>query len=707
MRKLVASIILLLAAGAAYAQEIRFGQPPIGLAPGRRDGIVVAASRSTYLAIWRDERISPADPRLWASRVTASGIGVDGTGFNITALEQDSDYAVVSEGSNFLVAWTEQHSRVRIVRISAAGEIAPVTTIHVPVDDVALSFNGEQIFLAASRTTGGPFGGGQIHVLLLDREGNALMQPVSLIESIFALAEVEAVLVNGRFRLQWFDDKFGGLRSHMLEPAKLLDGTATRLVVHGSAPEVRPQVLFETVGRDGTPDYYIARVIHNNGKNVVRGIYHDGSSQYSTFTQQLVNDESDNLPYVRPAAAWNGEAFVTAWGAPAGGAGGVRVKFTKPGGSATAKVHELPGGEATSIAVTSVGSTTFVASTRDYPTGTVVEAELLANDETSRTRFVLSAGLPKQALPVAVWRGNHHLLVWREIFGDGARLVTGRLAPEDPTVVRGGNVGPLNVTSDPSIATDGTQALIAFNAGGRLQTVLLDADQNVLETKDLAPAGTTAPTAIWSGSNYVVTWGTPQGISAMRVGLDTQPVVLSTMTTNAAPIVLRHQDRLLFAWNDNEALRGLVRTKALVPQGETLTLVRGKFSAPRGAEGANEVAIAAIEEGILHVVRWSLAGVHVLSAAVDARTTEISGVVARGDGYLVGAGAYTFDVTGAEISKARVTYPFVPPGMPATLLAGAPKTLVVWKRPPQSITEQRMQMVARYALESPRRRGVR
>ncbi|HEX9982034.1 MAG TPA: hypothetical protein VGF69_02105, partial [Thermoanaerobaculia bacterium] len=707
MRKLtfLTLLILFLAAGAAIAQEIRFGQPPVGLAPGRRDGIVVAASRTQYLALWRDERISVNDPRLWASRVTASGIGVDGTGFNVTSLQPDADYDIASDGSSFFVAWTENHNRVRLVAISAGGEITPLTTMDVPAHNVALAWNGEHLFVAASRPAGVPFfEGGQIHVMMLDRAGNLVLKPTSLVESEFVLSHVEAIFVDGRFRLQWFDDKTGGVRSYGLRPAELLNGTATKFVFSGTAAAVRAQdVAFETVGGAGNT-YYIARVAHRDGVNTVVGDYYTQNHQLLWTGSRLVNDESPNLPFVRPATSWNGTAFVTAWAAPAGGPGGLRVSFSKPALPAQS-FHVLPGGEATSMAVTSVGTTTFVASTRDQPAGSWVEAELLSNDETSRTRFMLSAGLPEQALPTGVWRGNHHLLVWREVFGDGARLVTGRLSPGDAAVVRSASLPPMNVTSEPSIATDGSQALIAFNAGGQLQTILIDSDQNVLETKTLASAGTTAPTVIWDGARYVVTWGAPHGILAMRVGLDTQPAVLSPMTTNAAPLLFLDGDRYLFSWTDDTALRGLVVSRALIPQGQPLPLAPGRFSAPHGVQGNGEVAIATIDTGILHLVRWSLAGgIRVLSAAASAR--DIAGVLVDGDGYLVAAGAASYEVRGNAISKARITYPFVPSNMPATVLGGAPKTLVVWKRPPQSATEQRMQMVARYAEESPRRRVV-
>src|SRR5438067_10890718 len=80
---------------------------PLGFAPHDRRNVEVAASDTLALAVWEDDRVDPAAPRIWAARVQRdSGALLDPTGISVARLSSTPGsrlQAVGSDGPDFLV----------------------------------------------------------------------------------------------------------------------------------------------------------------------------------------------------------------------------------------------------------------------------------------------------------------------------------------------------------------------------------------------------------------------------------------------------------------------------------------------------------------------------------------------------------------------------------------------------------------------------
>ena len=106
--------------------EFPIAAHPTGFAPHDRRNIMIAATETMSLAVWEDFRVDPNQPpRIWATRIAnISGKVLDTTGIQIVALPASAGTAlraVATDGTDFLIAWTED-TQLKFVKVNAAGD---------------------------------------------------------------------------------------------------------------------------------------------------------------------------------------------------------------------------------------------------------------------------------------------------------------------------------------------------------------------------------------------------------------------------------------------------------------------------------------------------------------------------------------------------------------------------------------------------------
>jgi hypothetical protein len=92
---------------------------------GDQTGARVAYGGGTWMLAWTDERASSAVSDVYAGRVNSLGLAVDGDGFPVsTEILSQRDPALAFDGSHFLIAWTDERNGREDVyagRVTAGG----------------------------------------------------------------------------------------------------------------------------------------------------------------------------------------------------------------------------------------------------------------------------------------------------------------------------------------------------------------------------------------------------------------------------------------------------------------------------------------------------------------------------------------------------------------------------------------------------------
>jgi hypothetical protein len=107
------------------------------------DDAAVAFGGGVFLVTWADWR--DGGYRIYAARVTSTGVVLDPTAISIAAALPGRAPAVAFDGQNFLIVWAPQGGSVYGVRLSPSGSIldqAPVRISNAPGYDPAIAFDG-------------------------------------------------------------------------------------------------------------------------------------------------------------------------------------------------------------------------------------------------------------------------------------------------------------------------------------------------------------------------------------------------------------------------------------------------------------------------------------------------------------------------------------------------------------------------------------
>jgi hypothetical protein len=131
--------------------EVALDAPVAGLASGDQVLPSVGFNGTEYLLAWIDDRTGETFPQVYGARVSAGGTLLDAETFPVSDLASDEDLLqVVSNGTDFLVAWAQQTptQAVYAARVSAAGTVLDSPPLWLGASDgpsrLAADFDGTQ-----------------------------------------------------------------------------------------------------------------------------------------------------------------------------------------------------------------------------------------------------------------------------------------------------------------------------------------------------------------------------------------------------------------------------------------------------------------------------------------------------------------------------------------------------------------------------------
>jgi hypothetical protein len=466
---------------------------PLALVSGVADerNHAVAAGGTGFLVVWESHR-GPA-PMVYATRVTAAGVVTDREALLISQGPADGgNPAVASDGSNYVVTWSDSVGRARQVRgrrVSQAGR-AEGASFVVASDPSGWLAPSPAIACCASG-----------YLVAWDGEGNLYDIYAKSVPASGLPGDDPPSLVSGQIVSQE-------------EPAVVGNGNGY-LAVWSEA-------------RSWTGDIYASRI-------PPEGTAVDGTGiAVSTATNSQV----------RPQVAWNGTVHFVVWvdyrtneseayGARITAAGTVLdpdgIRVSPPGVSVSDVAVSSDGSEFLAVwsgwdTDTGVGG---VAATRITDAGTVLNPDSLLVG-------------PDGASPSVGWNGRHYLVAWRTGYGEDRDLYAARIsggAIADPVhIVLSAAAG---AQDDPKVSSDGTDFLVAWNDGrhgeqdvyaARISDagVVLDSEGAVITE---APSYQYVSGLAWAGASYLVVFQTHGDWYLTRVNhegivLDPEPVSL-------------------------------------------------------------------------------------------------------------------------------------------------------------------------------------
>lgn len=517
---------------------------PIATGPGQHGGPAVASDGVDFLVVWTDGSYDEKD--IFAGRVSAGGVVLDGEGFAVTdAPSGQWAPAVAWDGSHYLTAWTddrgEDDSDVIGARVSPSGAVdGPELVIAGgPEDDFfpSLASSG-----AGAYVVWGEYPRARAHpgepppwsVLGLQVEDGVVVgspqrigtgtDPAVAFNGTDHLVpwSVEQYVLPGPFPPQ--NDVFA---ARVSGAGSLLDDPALHLTPQANSQRA-PAVAWNgdtylAVWEDyrPRPEDPFGPVRHYFGRVSPTGEILDGGGT-------ALSRPTGRGPVV---AASNGDGFLLAWTVGAGIAG-VRVDaggrlvdpepFTIPPG---------PGGVAAGhLAVASDGSDYLAVWNHNNVSegyrSEVVGARIPAAGTPGGTVVPVSGG--DGWAPALAWNGESYLVAWRRSSGDakgppasrgpGIAAVrvdrAGTVLDRRPTVVpQPDGVG----FSRPGVAAGNGTFLVAWNSRPddyswepRTEGVRVDARGRVLDRSPVVLAtGTVSyekPRLSWDGVHYLVVW---------------------------------------------------------------------------------------------------------------------------------------------------------------------------------------------------------
>jgi len=183
---------------------------------------VVAANASRALVAWTDHRYNSVYPDMFGNRVAADGTVLDTNGFPICLVGASSQYlpAVASDGTNFLVAWTDTRVAATAPDIYGAlvnsdGAVTPVAGFAIraaagPQIAPAVAFNGRDYLVSWQEARATSINAWDVFAVQLDPSGVA--GPVLAINTNLDLQTMPtlASAPDGRFLVAYQSSAFPG-----------------------------------------------------------------------------------------------------------------------------------------------------------------------------------------------------------------------------------------------------------------------------------------------------------------------------------------------------------------------------------------------------------------------------------------------------------------------------------------------------------------
>jgi hypothetical protein len=455
-----------------HGKVLDVGGIPIGTDPSGDLQPAVASNGTDYLVVWQED--SPTKVDLYGRRVHESGQPV-GPIFPISAgIGQQTDAAVASDGSGWLVTWTDTRGASRPdiygARVDAGGNVLDPSGIRIggaPGEQVSSSvaYDGQQYLVAWADT-----------------------RPDTVLHVDYAIYAARITTAGQR-----------------------LDGSGfavTTMQGRNTSPSVASSGS-NTLVTWGGPDDIVhgARVSH-------AGVVLDPSGRRLSQSSQAG----------APSITWDGTSYLVSFFAltgPDSSLPSVAARRVGPGGGALGTDVLLSTSPNLTPPAAATTSTGFLVVWGDRSTGDpdTTETDVLARrvgpaGGLQGTTFPVSIGATQQTAPDLAFDGTDHLVVWteRSVGGD---VMAARIGPDgvslDPNgiVVAAGD----GTQSAPAVAFDGARYLVVWSApsphahrmyAARVSTagVVLDPD-GILLSSDLA---TGAPDVAVVGGNFMAIW---------------------------------------------------------------------------------------------------------------------------------------------------------------------------------------------------------
>ncbi len=710
----------------AQPQQLPTGDFPVtdsapGFAAHHRYDLRIATNGQNFLAGWIDERAGFEARRLIVTRVDRGGTALDGEGGTGIALGEPwniSEFAVASDGVDYLVAWQPIEGALQLVRIDGiTGAVTQLPSIDdSSLYDLSLLWTGDGYLLvhrAAGQDT-------DVRALELDRNGQHDGGVTPIFAAIAPLLSFEVITFGnaGELFAVWTEEggKTYAKQVHSTPPSNapvlvaesgvlsaLASSGSTVMAVLSTPIEQRMQLTTLVLGANGA---------------IVRG---EEAAGESISTEQ------------RTDVTWDASRFRVL--AVANDARSMRVATYDANGGLLEYPRTVATGEIYGVVGASAQGDTVAVYTRrpaDSGTSLQVHAKSIAPSATDK---LLSLSEPETGLPTVVWRGDHYLSVWLDTYGDRTDALYMGVNPDGTP--RGPATRFTSAFAEDgrlSVDTDGENALIVWYERGAtadsVQALLVGdaATQRITLTNVSRVQSDIA--VRWNGSEYLVVWASqePRGLFAMRIAadgtkLDAQPVELTNERASHRPAVAWDGSRWVVAYmaaipRDPDAeylqfdlyIHAVQFTRGLTGVTAPMRLSVAEPGAPRIAARNAEVLVV----WGTSVDSYEIYGARIVNGAnLDGPTGFRIGagvptsVHATAPGFLVlEQGGYGWTVHGRTSTDRQKLFAFVPELAQADLVPGGPKPLVVYRAWPTG-SEQVPQVRARYRIELPRRRAVR
>ena len=506
----------------------------------------LACNADGCLAAWRDGR-QGLGYRIWARRLRPDGSPPDPAAFLISVDTFDaSDPVVATDGSRFLVGWSDVSSKIYLTRVDDDDSLHSESAVGAdfttgPVRPAALASNGDGYLLVCGYPVGAP--GGTLRALRADLDGQILDATPSLISDDPAARGIADVIWTGTQYLVVWNQGQGDAG----------DAYAARVLADGAVLDPSGFFVATLGGFSNQP-----RLALGGGKVLLVAGRNPGSSGGGVAAVLLDTDgrnghgvslpiPQSTLTGMTAAAAWNGSAFAVTW---------IDGASTRPVGARVAPDGTVLDAAQIVLATASQTQTPAIAVSGDTAFVVYIDTSYLALPvrlvSLSAAGVVGHAGDPPldvSAAPqrlLATARGAGQTLIVWEDDAQGTRasaVLAARISDEgavlDATPIVLSAAGPNKQGASAAAAWANGQYLVSLWQQTGLTTdqfqvarvsgagELLDTSPTVIATNLFFGQSTAI---VPSGDSFLVVWSekgiisTPAPINAVSIGADGKPV---------------------------------------------------------------------------------------------------------------------------------------------------------------------------------------
>jgi len=551
----------------------------------------VAFDGTNYLVVWSDNRaIAGHLIGVDGARVSPSGTVLDPSGFTIfRSLVNSSIPAVAFDGTNFVVAATDQYGSVRVNRVSPAGQVLDgssgkqVASTSGYVDVLEVAAGAGKSLVAWTNFTPGS---GSIRAHLVDSGGVASGSTLNLSSS--GSDHVPAASFNGTtFLVAWRRGSSFGAGSvagvRIATDGQILDSTPIGI---GTAAADRTDVSVASVGTTWL-------VAWQGASGIVAARVSGSGAVLDATAVALGNSTSTGAP----AVAGDGTRFHVAWLAYSGGDTNLLVNrigtSSGPLDGTGVVVTNASRGTSPSIACAPGGCFSVWSDTRMYAT---FGLRLQGTTPLDSPPIVVSASASQQDWPSIARAGSRYLVVWDDFRSGTDRQIWAARVGLDGTVLDPAGIDVCSAAADQDLAA------VAGNASGDFFVAWADRRAQVTTYVDVygtivrgdgtvvTPGGArltnaddaSEPALASDGTGYLLTWyessapGVNNVVMASRVGstgalLDSPPLRFTPNGGGASPTVAFGNGSYLVVFEGSGGLRGF----RIPPSGAPLDAVPG------------------------------------------------------------------------------------------------------------------------------------